>query len=226
MHTMRTAIAAALLALPLAAPAAEAFETSAGNLLAVLRESPGANKQDDTLRPIGKVRAVLKDGREVEFEASWFDWLGDMHVRLVFEGGERLQTASPADLQRLQLDPEQALAQAVENLRQRYGAPTVHAWGGGLHIVQGGAPDLNSSYVLDRAFWLEQLRRYPQGVVVSAPQRGGLVFAPADDDAALVSLQFSAAALFARDEARRLSSALYLFKEGRWSVYQPAQRRD
>ena len=49
-----------LLALPLAAPAAEAFETSAGNLLAVLRESPGANKQDDTLRPIGKVRAVLK----------------------------------------------------------------------------------------------------------------------------------------------------------------------
>lgn len=222
MTTIRAAIAAAFFAAPLAC-AAETFDTGAANLLAVLRETPGANKQDEALRPIGKVRATLKDGREVEFEASWFDWLGDLHVRLVFDGGQRLQTASPDDLQRLQLSPEQAIARAMRNLRERYGAPAAEDWGGGLMIVRGGAPDLVSSYVLDHAFWMEQLRVHPQGVLVAAPQRTGIVFAPVGDDAALFSLQFSAAALFAGNDRARLSSALYLFKDGRWSVYQPAQ---
>jgi hypothetical protein len=223
MTTIRAAVAAVFLAASFAAGAAETFDTTAGNLLVVLRETPGANKQDDALRAIGKVRATLKDGREVEFEASWFDWLGDLHVRLVFDGGQKLQTASPEDLQRLRLSPEEAIARAVQNLRQRYGAPTAVDWGGGLMAVRGGAPDLVSSYVLDRDFWLEQSRLHPQGVLVSAPQRTGLVFAPVGDDAALFNLQFSAAALFARDDRTRLSSAIYLFKDGRWSVYQPAQ---
>ena len=223
MTTIRAAIAAALFATSFGCAAADTFDTSAGNLLAVLRESPGANKQEAALRPIGKVRATLKDGREVEFEASWVDWLGDLHVRLVFDGGQRLQTASPEDLERLQLSPDQAVARAMQNLRERYGAPVAEDFGGGLTVVRGGAPDLVSSYVLDQAFWMEQLRLHPQGVIVSAPQRTRIVFAPVGDDAALFSLQFSAAALFARDNRTRLSSALYLFKDGRWSVYQPAQ---
>ena len=215
--------AASLLLLGGALHAAEEFDTSAGNLLAVLRETPGANKQDEALRPIGPVRAKLPDGREVEIDASWFELLGDMHVRLVFDGDQRLQTASPGDLQRLQLSPEEAVAQAVENLRRRYGTPVAKPWSGGLMRVEGAAYSLNSSYFLDREFWQAQLREHPEGLVVSAPQRGGLVFAPASDGAALVSLQFSAAALYAQDDRTRLSAALYLFKDGRWSVYQPAR---
>jgi len=207
----------------LAGAAAEEIDIHADNLIAVLRETPGANKQDEQLRPIGKVRATLADGRQVEIDASWFELLGDMHVRLVFEGGQKMQTASPDDLQRLQLSPDQAVARAVENLRRRYGAPSAQPWTGGLMKVEGGAPDLNSSYFLDRDFWLAQLREHPQGLVVCVPQRGGLVFAPAGDELAITSLQFSAAALFADDGRARLSSALYLFKDGRWSVYQPAQ---
>src|SRR5688572_29504577 len=57
--------AALLAAAPCAAQDDEAIDTSAGNLIVVLRESRGANKQDETLRPFGKVRAVLPDGREI-----------------------------------------------------------------------------------------------------------------------------------------------------------------
>jgi hypothetical protein len=189
---------------------AQVFDTSAGNLLALLRESPGSNETEERLEPIGLVRAKLPDGREVDIDASWFRFLGDMHVRLVFDGETSMQAASPGDLERLRLTPQQALRQAVDNPRRRYGEPQA-------------LPDLASSYFLDRAFWLDQLVRYPQGVVVSVPRRGGLLFAPADDEEALTNLRFSAAALFAAGDRVRVSSALYLFKDGRWSVYQAPQ---
>jgi hypothetical protein len=200
------------------------FEVSVANLLVVLRESPGANKQDETLTPFGKIQATLPDGREVEFEASWFQYLGDMHLRLVFDGSRRVQSASPEDLEKLRLSPDEALQQAVDNLRRRYGAPVAEPWSGGLMQVHGNAPELDSSYFLDRGFWLEQLRDSPAGVVAAVPRRGGLVFARADDDSAVATLRFSAAALFASNEGTRISSGLYLFKDGRWSVFQPPQK--
>jgi hypothetical protein len=202
----------------------EEFEVSAGNLLPVLRESPGENKQDEVLAPYGKIRAKLPDGREIEFEASWFQYLGDMHLRLVFDGERRVQSAAPEDLEKLKLSPDAALSQAVDNLRRRYGAPVAEPWTGGVMQVHGNAPELDSSYFLDRLFWQEQLAQSPAGVVAAVPERGGLVFARADDDSAVATLRFSAAAMFASKDSTRISSGLYLFKDGRWSVFQSPQR--
>jgi hypothetical protein len=204
----------------------ESFDISEANLLVVLRESPGSNKQDEALTPFGRISARMPDGREVEFEASWFQYLGDMHLRLVFDGGRRVQSALPQDLQRLRLSPEEALARAIDNLRRRYGIPVAEPWSGGLMQVHGNAPELDSSYFLDRGFWLEQLQQSPAGIVVAVPGRGGLVFARADDDSAVATLRFSAAALFASSDSTRISSGLYLFKDGRWSVFQPPRQSD
>lgn len=202
----------------------EAFDATAGNLLVVLRESPGANKLVEDLVPFGKISARAADGREFEFEASWFQYLGDMHLRLVFDGARRVQSAMPDDLARLRLSPEQALAIAVQNLRRRYGDPVAEPWTGGVMQVHGNAPELDSSYFLDRAFWQDRLRESPAGIVAAVPDRGGLVFARADDEAAVATLRFSAALLFARNDDTRISSGLYLFKDGRWSVFQPPQK--
>jgi len=206
-----------------AARTTESFDVNEDNLLVVLRESPGANKQDESLTPFGKISARAADGREFEFEASWFQYLGDMHLRLVFDGQRRIQSASPEDLERLQLSPEQALYRAVDNLRRRYGEPVAEPWSGGLMQVHGNAPELDSSYFLDRDFWLQQLQQSPSGIVAAVPDRGGLVFAHADDPSAVATLRFSAAALFASNDSTRISSGLYLFKDGRWSVFQPPQ---
>jgi hypothetical protein len=202
----------------------EPHDLGAGNLLAVLRESPGANKLQESLTPFGKITAHAENGREFQFEASWFQYLGDMHLRLVFDGERTVQSAMPDDLQRLHLSPEEALAQAVGNLRRRYGAPVAEPWDGGLMQVHGNAPELDSSYFLDRAFWEEQLRKSPAGIVAAVPDREGLVFAHADDEAAVATLRFSAAALFAGSDATRVSSGLYLFKDGHWTVFQPPQK--
>lgn len=202
----------------------EVFDATAGNLLVVLRESPGANKLVEGLAPFGKISARAADGREFEFEASWFQYLGDMHLRLVFDGTRRVQSALPDDLARLKLSPEQALNIAVQNLRRRYGEPVAEPWTGGLMQVHGNAPELDSSYFLDHAFWLARLRESPAGIVAAVPDRGGLVFARADDESAVATLRFSAALLFAQNDDTRISSGLYLFKDGRWSVFQPPQK--
>jgi hypothetical protein len=200
------------------------FDHSASNLLVVLRESPSANKQAEGLVPFGKISTRLPNGRDFQFEASWYQYLGDLHLRIVFDGGSQVQSALPRDLERLALAPEQALALAVDNLRTRYGVPVAEPWSGGLMQVGGDSPDLNSSYLLDRQFWNAQLEEHPNGLVVAVPRRGGLVFAPAGNEEALTSLRFAAAALYAVDDRNRLSSALYLFKDGRWSVFQPPQK--
>jgi hypothetical protein len=141
----------------------------------------------------------------------------------VFDGGQTMQSASPDDLARLRLTPEDALQLAVANLRRVYGAPDVQPWSGSVMQVQGRATDLNSSYFLDREFWRELQMGHPEGLVVAVPRRGGLVYAPVSDEAAVTSLRFGAAALYAGGPGARLSSALYLFKDGRWSVFQPPQ---
>lgn len=217
------ALALCLAALSLASAAAttdEPFDTRGSNLIAVLRESAGINQQDETLLPYGTLNAYLPDGSQVELETSWFRYVGDMHIRLVFDSRTQLQSASPEDLDRLQLQPQQALQLAVANLRRTYGEPTVRPWNGGLMQVLGRADDLNSSYFLDRAFWSAQERLHPAGLVAAVPQRGGLLFAPAGDTEAVAALRFSAVALYAASRSR-VSSALYLFKDGHWSVFQP-----
>jgi hypothetical protein len=201
----------------------ETFDISADNLLVVLRESKGDNKQDESLKPVGKVRGTTTNGREIELEMSWFQYLGDMHIRLVFDGRQRMQSASPDDLARLKLSADEALQLAIANLRRVYGSAEVQPWTGSMMQVQSGAPDLNSSYFLDRELWRRLQAPHPDGLVVAVPRRGGLVYAPASDETAVANLRFSAAALYAGGPGARLSSALYLFKNDQWSVFQPAQ---
>jgi uncharacterized protein YtpQ (UPF0354 family) len=202
----------------------DTMDESESNLIVVLRESAGENKQDDTLVPYGRVTAQMPDGRRVDLATSWYRYLGDTHIRLVFDGGQTLQSATPNDLERLKLTPEEALDIAVHNLRRMYGTPQALPWTGGLMQVQGGMPDLVSSYFLDREFWLGVLREHPEGLVVAVPQRGGLVFGSAADEDAIEELRFSTAALFSGSRGTRVSSALYLFKNGQWSIFEPPMR--
>jgi hypothetical protein len=48
------------------------IDMSADNLMVVLRESYGSNKQDETLVPLGNLRVRLRDGREVDIQLAAF----------------------------------------------------------------------------------------------------------------------------------------------------------
>jgi hypothetical protein len=195
------------------------FDDSAANLMVVLRESLGANKQSEALVPTGKAKVRLKDGQEVEVDTGWFNYLGDMHVRFVFDTPNSMLGASPKDLERLGLTPEAALDLAVRNIKRVYGEPKIVPWND-LFEVEGKSPDLDSSYFLDKDFWNAQLKKYPEGVVALVAKRGGLAFAPASDQKAVDNMKKSVGYLYSSSGPLRISSALYLFKDGKWSVFQ------
>jgi len=213
------AIAVVSISRPGILQAAAAFDDSVSNLMVVLRESQGANKQGESLVPMGKAKARLQDGREIEIDTGWFEYLGDMHIRFVFDTPTSMPNASPKDLERLKLTPEAALAVAVGNIKRVYGEPRAVPWNE-LFEVKGKSPDLDSSYFLDKEFWNAQLKKYPQGIVALVAKRGGLLFAPLSDGKAVEGMRKSVAYLHASSERLRISSALYLFKDGNWAVYQ------
>lgn len=197
------------------------FNNNADNLMLVLRESFGANKQDEELKAVGKAKAKLPDGKEIEFEMASFEFIGDMHIRLVFDGPQSMINATPADLARLNLNTEQALRLAVSNVKRVYGEPTVKPWTAGLMEVSGKSPDLDSSYFLDREFWRGLLKKHPEGLVVAVPKRGGLVYAPLVDTKAVEGLKKGVRYLHSSSDRLRVSGALYLFKDDKWTVFQP-----
>jgi uncharacterized protein YtpQ (UPF0354 family) len=192
------------------------------NLMVVVRESAGVNKQDETLRPFGKMRAKLPDGREIELEMAWWEFIGDTQVRFVFDGDKTMINAVPSDLVKLGLtNVDDALAAAMANIKRVYGEPSALSWSAGIMEVSGKAPDFDSSYFLDRSFWRKVSESYPEGVLVVVPKRGGLLYAPASDTNAVEALKKGIAQLYATSGTARVSSAIFLFKDGKWSVFQP-----
>jgi hypothetical protein len=221
LKLLLAAFAVACASWSVAAQTARGFDDSANNLMVVLRESQSANKQVESLVPMGKAKARLQDGREVEIDTGWFEYLGDMHLRFVFDAPTAMPNASPKDLERLGLTPEAALEVAVQNIKRVYGQPQVVPWND-LSQVKGKSPDLDSSYFLDKAFWNAELKKHPEGLVASVAKRGGLLFAPLSNTSAVEGMKKTVAYLHSSSERQRVSSALYLFKDGRWSVFQPA----
>jgi len=188
-------------------------------LMVVLREMEGQNKKDDELQPVGKIRATI-DGKEVEMNPAWFRLIGDMHIRFVYDEPATMLSLTEEELSALHLTPDQALEIAVQNIKRTYGKPHYSLWANGLFVVEGGSADLDSGYFLDLEFWLGLLKEHPEGLIVGVPKRGGLLFVPASDVTAVENFRRGIAPLYKTSESMRVSSALYLFKDKHWSVFQ------
>lgn len=189
------------------------------DFMLVLREVEGANKEEFGLVATGPSTAVLANGEKVTLHSAWFDLIGDMHVRFVIDGEHTMQNLTMEEFSKLGLSPEQAVEIAISNIKKRYGVPHASEWDQGIMLVAGESPDLDSSYFLDRAFWDAALEKHPEGLVVGVPKRGGLIYAPVSNTKAVGDMEASINALFESSENLRVSSALYLYKGGRWTVY-------
>jgi uncharacterized protein YtpQ (UPF0354 family) len=201
----------------------EAINQMKDNLMVVLRESQGANRLEDLFSPVGKMTATLPNGKTQEFELAHWEYIGDMHVRFVFDSPQTMVNASMEDMQALGLSRiEDALPLALKNIKRVYGDPAVFPWEEGIMLVQGRSPDLDSSYFIDREFWHQLEKKHPEGLVAAVPMRSGLLFAPLADKKAVQILKDEIVSLYDSGEQHKVSSALYLFKNGKWSVFQAA----
>jgi hypothetical protein len=210
----------AALTMSLASTPAQA-EDGLDTIMVVLRHTADASRSDDGVTPVGMIQLPLPNGATASMSPAWYDLIGDLQARLVYIGPTSMRTLHTEELAALSLTPEKGLAVALANLERLHGAPAAGPWHN-LQIVNGRSADYDSSYFLDRAFWRRQLASHPQGLVVAVPRTDLLLFAPVSDTPAVDSLRQGIAGLHAGGGDYRLSPALYLFKDDRWTVFQAA----
>ena len=191
------------------------------SLLFVLREHPGADKVDDSLALVPPFSVPVPGGIDATMAPAWFDLIGDLQLRLVRDTPDSMLTLHASELEELRLSPEEAVTFALANLQRLHGPPRVEAWHN-LRRVVGRSEDFDSAWFLDRAFWRARLAEHPEGVVVAVPRTDLLLFVPASDTAAVDSMRRGILGLHKDAGDWRLSSALYLFDDDRWTVLQPA----
>jgi hypothetical protein len=201
-------------------PSAAETDPRSSALLLILRERPGAHKAQESLAAVAPFEVPIPGGHAA-LAPAWYDLIGDLQLRLVRETPEAMLTLHTSELQELALGAEEAVAIALANLARRHGPPTVQPWHE-LYRVSGRDENFDSSWLLARSFWRERLAEHPAGLVVAVPRTDLLVFAPAADAAAVAAMRRGIPRLHEQAGDWRLSSALYLFEDDRWTVLQPA----
>ncbi|MCK9685527.1 hypothetical protein [Scleromatobacter humisilvae] len=191
------------------------------SLLLVLRERPGADKADDAPVRVEPFAVPMPGGASATMAPAWFDLVGDLQLRLVRSTPDYVLTLHASELDALKLGVEDALAVALANLHRLHGAPVARPWHD-LRRVGGHDEDADSAYFMDRAFWRARLAEHPEGLVAAVPRTDLLLFAPLADTGAVNSMRHGVPGLHAGGGDYRLSSALFLFEDDRWRVFQPA----
>jgi hypothetical protein len=189
------------------------------NFMLVLRESEDANKQEFGFQATGPLTMVTNTGEEIKLSNAWYELIGDMHIRFVIDDEHMMQNLNAEAFNKLGLTPEQAAEIAIKNIKKRYGNPESSHWEEGVMMVSGKSPDLDSSYFLDTEFWNKLAVSHPEGLIVGVPKRGGLIYAPVTDKRAVSYLEKNIISIHKSSERMRISSKLYLFKNGKWTVY-------
>lgn len=186
-----------------------------------LRERVGANKADESFALVEPFEVEGPGGIKASMAPAWVDLVGDLQLRLVRETPGCVLTLHASELADLRLSFDEAVALALGNLHRVHGEPVVAPWHN-LQRVSGGDEDVSSAYFLDRTFWRARLAAHPDGLVIAVPRTDALLFAPLADTVAVDSMRQGVPGLHAGGgEHYRLSSALYLFKDDRWTVFQP-----
>lgn len=177
------------------------------NLMVQVHPWPGERMARECLRPPAQPQDTVAYG-----------YLGDMQLRLVFEQpGQSLPAAvRHEDLARLDLTPQKAVAHAAANTRKANGGPQVTPLADGVYALRGQHLEYNASYLLDRAFWRQQLEKFPQGLLAALPRKGVLLFAAAGDPAVQAELVKQASRILGAADTARVSDCIYRFDATGW----------
>jgi hypothetical protein len=147
-------------------------------------------------------------------------YMGDLQLRFVFRSpGLPDSRVRPPDLKNLDLTVERAVAIACQNFKRSNPTPIAMAFTEGVYVLRGVDANMVAHYLMDHGFWRKQLARFPHGVVVAVPKRGGLYFADASNQSAVEELTRLATKALHTAGQDALSHALYRFGEKGWQVH-------
>lgn len=146
-----------------------------------------------------------------------FNYVGDLALVLAFQGAAST-LASRADLERLRFSDALAAKTALDNL-MRICPPKFESFEGNLWAVGTPYRCQSAPYLLLDSLWVGVGKKLTNGVVAALPTVDGpIFFVPADDPAAVDRLRRLIQNEQSMSIARPLSSHLYVYRAGQWSM--------
>ena len=208
------------LALTARAPGARAQDVSRqtrDNVVALVRTFDGG---DPKVRPVQKIEPILmkpEPGSRAE-DLPVFDYfVGDLHLRYVFDDPRFLAAVRGRDLPRLGIDRAELPTLAVRNFRRLYPKLEVVYPEPGLGAVINGG-QLEPCILLDASFWEGQRKLVKGEVIAAVPSRDSVVFTANEPKQNIELLKHFAVLGYEKAKQQALSRTVLVWRKLRWEV--------
>lgn len=186
-------------------------------LVALVRARPNV---DPKTRPVQKIEAVPmtpEPGNTVDNLPIFDHFVGELHLRYVFDDERFVQAVRGRDMKRLKLDRKALPALVVENYRKLYPDLSVIQPEPGLAaVIRGG--QLEPVILLDAEFWEEQEKRIGGPLIAAVPERDSVIFTRVEPKQNIELLKHRAVVAYEKAGERALSRTVLAWREKRWEV--------
>lgn len=186
-------------------------------IVALVRSHPAV---DPKSRPVQKIEPARTkpDPKMGEGGVPVFDhFVGDLHLRYVFDDPQFMVALHLSDLKKLKLDRDELPALVVANFRRLYPKMTVARREQWLaQVVNGGG--LEPSMMLDSAFWQEQVKAFGGELIAAVPSTYEIYFTPREPKANVELLKHLAILHAEKAGNRAVSRSVFGWRNFRWEV--------
>lgn len=186
-------------------------------IVALVRSHPEVNPRS---RPVQKIEpvAIKVDPKSAAESSPLFDhFVGDLHLRYVFDDPKFTQFVRGHDLKRLGLDRDELPALVVSNYRRLYPKVTVLHPDPGLGVVSHGG-QLEPCVLLDGAFWERQQKTIGKELIAIVPSSDEVIFTSRDPKQNIELLKHLAVQRYENAGKRAVSRTVLTWRYLRWEV--------
>src|SRR4051794_10247904 len=180
----------------------------------------GHSSIDPRSRPVQKIEPIVfpPDPKSSPDNALVFDhFVGDLHLRYVFDDPQFMLAMRVRDLKRLKIDRDELPALVVANYRRRYPQITIawpQRWLGAL--TNGG--ELEPCTLLDGPFWQRQQKAFGSELIAAVPSAQEVYFSPREPKQNVEFLRKLATEQHEKAGKRAVSRTVFVWKVYRWEV--------
>jgi hypothetical protein len=186
-------------------------------IVALVRSHAAA---DAKARPVQKIEPLIlkPEPQSAPDNALVFDhFVGDLHLRYVFDDPQFMLAVRVRDLKRLGVDRAELPAIVVENYRKLYPKLAVVSPVQGLGLVtQGG--ELEPCIMLDGTFWQRQMKAFGGELIAAVPSAQEVYFAPREPKENVALLKKLATLHYEKAGKRAVSRTVFGWRNFRWEV--------
>jgi hypothetical protein len=200
-----------------AAGEARAQQHPREKLVALVRAWPNVDPKSRPVQKIEPIELKPEPGNTIDNLPVFDQFVGELHLRYVFDDERFVQALRGRDLKRLQLDRKALPEIVVENYRKLYpDLAVIQPYPGMGAVIRGG--QLEPTILLDADFWEEQVTRIGSALIAAVPERDTVIFTRIEPRQNIELLKHRAVLAYEKAADRALSRTVLAWREKQWEV--------